>query len=301
MKNKNNYIKIFAIFAYIVTIILGIINIKYSEKTTLTQLSAQGSRQMMGYLMKTPGGKLVVIDGGTAEDTNNLISKINENGGKVDYWFITHAHDDHAGAFVQIINNTDIPIDNIYVSANELNWYEKNEPQRIDFTRTLLETLSNEKIASKVKEPKINENIEIDTKNNIKAEILGIRNPEITENAGNEQSMVVKFYIDKKSLLILGDTGTNSSKKLLETQKEKLKSDIVQMAHHGQKGATQELYEVINPKICMWPTPGWLWNNDAGEGIDTGPWETMETRRWIENLNVEKNYVAIEGDIKIFI
>ena len=109
--------------------------------------------------------------------------------------------------------------------------------------------------------------------------------------------MVIKFDTGNTTFLVLGDTGINSSKKLLETQKDKLKSDIVQMAHHGQQGATEELYKEINPRVCMWPTPTWLWNNDAGEGYNTGPWKTVETREWMEKLNVKENYVAKDGDI----
>ena len=113
--------------------------------------------------------------------------------------------------------------------------------------------------------------------------------------------MVIKFKIKKTTLLILGDTGAQSSQKLLDSQQEKLKSDIVQMAHHGQAGATKELYEAINPKICLWPTPEWLWNNDAGEGYNTGNWLTIETRSWMEELGVKKDYVAKDGDITISI
>ena len=113
------------------------------------------------------------------------------------------------------------------------------------------------------------------TIDNIEIEILGIKNPEITENSGNEQSMVIKFDTGKTTLLILGDTGIQSSEKLLNTQKDKLKSDIVQMAHHGQAGATKELYEEVKPTTCLWPTPEWLWNNDSGNGENTRPLENL--------------------------
>ena len=292
LKNRKLIISSVLILLVIATIAFQIV----SEKTTmnLTQLSAQGSRQMMGYVMKTNKGKLIVVDGGTIEDTDNLIKYINKNGRKVDYWFLTHAHDDHVGAFTKIINNTEIQVQNIYASTNELSWYEENEPQRIEFTKTYLETL--EKLDDKVVSPKINDIINID---NITVEVLGIRNPEITENSGNEQSMVLKFNTGKTSILILGDTGIKSSEKLLNTQKEKLKSDIVQIAHHGQAGATKELYEAVKPTKCLWPTTSWLWDNDVGEGINTGPWKTFETRKWIEELNVKQNYIAKDGDITI--
>ena len=279
-------------------LIISIIVIYENKKITIIQLAPQGSRQMMGYIVKNKD-KLIVIDGGTIDDTENLINQINKNGGKVDYWFLTHAHDDHVGAFTKIINETDLQINKIYASVNELSWYEENEPTREEFTKDFLQTLNSEKIIDKVEEPQINQTIEIAS--NIKAEILGIKNPEITENPGNEQSMVIKFYLNNKTLLILGDTGVNSSSKLLYSQKVKLKSDLVQMAHHGQAGATEELYQEIKPEICLWPTPEWLWNNDAGEGFNTGKWKTIETREWMEKLRVKRNYIAKDGDITIFI
>jgi len=143
---------------------------------------------------------------------------------------------------------------------------------------------------------KTNQKIKID---NIQVEILGIKNPELIENAGNEQSMVIKFNMGKRSFLVLGDTGVKSSEKLLRTQKEKLKSDIVQMAHHGQAGATKELYQQIHPTTCLWPTPNWLWENDAGKGYNTGPWKTIETRQWMKELEVKEHYVAKDGVVTI--
>ena len=52
--------------------------------------------QMMGYLLKTPEGKTIVIDGGRQEgaDAAYLHELILKEGGRVDLWLITHAHDD---------------------------------------------------------------------------------------------------------------------------------------------------------------------------------------------------------------
>lgn len=267
MKNKlNKNIFITITLSVILLIVFTIITINLSKingtkQTKLIGLSPQTSRQMMGYIIKTKKGKTIVIDGGTTNDTENLMKYIEIYNNKVDYWFITHAHDDHAGAFTEIVNNTDVRIDNIYISLNEYDWYEQNEPDRAEFSKKLIDTVNSKKIKKNVHVPRLNEKIKID---NLKAEILGIRNPELTENPGNEQSMVIKFDTGKETLLILGDTGEKSSKKLLETQRENLKSDIVQMAHHGQQGATKELYEAVQPKICLWPTPEWLWNNNIG-------------------------------------
>ena len=293
---KEKIVSILAIVLCIIAVIVSIVRISNEHTVELTQLSDHSTRQMMGYILKTKNNKIIVIDGGTIDDTENLVEQINKHGGKVDAWFLTHLHDDHLGAFSNIANDKQIQIEKIYCSFNEYSWYEENEPSRAEFSKQILEILKQDNIKDKVEEVSLNQDINID---DVKIEILGIKNPEITENAGNEQSMVVKFDTGKTTFLVLGDTGIKSSEKLLKTQKEKLKSDIVQMAHHGQNGATKELYEQINPSICMWPTPEWLWNNDSGEGKGSGPWKTLETRQWMEELKVKKNYVEKDGDITI--
>lgn len=293
---KEKIVSILAIVLCIIAVIVSIVRISNEHTVELTQLSDHSTRQMMGYILKTKNNKIIVIDGGTTDDTENLIKQINKHGSKVDAWFLTHLHDDHIGAFSNIANDEQIQIEKIYCSFNEYSWYEENELARAEFSKQILEILKQDNIKDKVEEVSLNQDINID---DVKIEILGIKNPEITENAGNEQSMVVKFDTGKTTFLVLGDTGIKSSEKLLKTQKEKLKSDIVQMAHHGQNGATKELYEQINPTICMWPTPEWLWNNDSGEGKGSGPWKTLETRQWMEELKVKKNYVEKDGDITI--
>ena len=76
---------------------------------------------------------------------------------------------------------------------------------------------------------------------------------------------------------------------------EFLPSDYVQMAHHGQRGVNEAFYQKVNPSYCLWTTPLWLWDNDRGEGFDTGPWKTVETRGWMEKLAIKKHYVMHEG------
>ena len=293
VKNKKKLAPIILCVVILSTIFI-IFDLNNKKEIEIIQLSPQSKSQMMGYIIKTKNNKIIVVDGGSSADTENFVNYINENNWKINYWFLTHAHNDHASVLVDVINNKNIEIENIYASLNEKEWYYTYEPQRADFSSELIDVLNKTNIKCIVKLPKLNETINID---GIKIEILGVRNPEITENPGNEQSMVIKFDTGKTTLLILGDTGVNSSKKLLENQKDKLKSDIVQMAHHGQAGATEEFYEVVNPKICLWPTPEWLWNNDSGDGFNTGPWETIETRNWMKQLNVKENYVAKDGDI----
>lgn len=298
-KKKQNKSKIISIILMIL-IILGTGTIIIKQITTpnlwLTQLQDNSSRQMMGYIMKTSTGKVVAIDGGLNEDEPNLIKHIQELGNKVDVWFVTHPHEDHASAIIKVIEETNIPIEKIYYTMNDIEWYKKYEPQRANEAERFYNALQNERIKGKAEEVTLNQVINIDF---IKCEILGVKNPEITNNGFNNSSMVIKMNLPKSSILFLGDTGEESGEKLLNTQKDKLKADIVQVAHHGQGGAKESLYQEIKPRICLWPTPEWLWNNDSGEGKGSGPWTTLETRKWMDDLGVKINVIEKDGDTTI--
>ena len=294
IENKKRIINISIVLIAIIIIILNFNYISYVNGLTLIQSHDNSPRQMMGYVLVTKN-QTIVIDGGLKEDAQNLIDNINRvGGGKIDVWFITHPHMDHAQAFMEIVENTDMKIEKVYVTLNDLEWYKQYETSRIEEIEKFLNIIKSEKLKNKVEEVSLNQIIEID---NLKCEILGIKNPEITTNPINNSSMVIKMDINNKSILFLGDTGKESGQKLIQNQKEKLKSDIVQMSHHGQSGVDKDVYETIQPEICLWPTPEWLWNNNPGTGYNTGNWTTLETRKWVEDLKVKTNYVEKDGDI----
>lgn len=304
MKMSNQKRKLFfknsLIILTVLLILLVLIRCFIKKSKTgieLTQLSARSNDSMMGYFIRTSNNKNIVVDGGLRKESETLKQYIEKYGNTVDYWFITHPHKDHVGAFIDIVKNTDIEIKNIYYSANNIDWYEKYEPNRANEIADFYQTLENDRIKAVVKTPQIGDIIEI--KKNLKVEIFELANPEITNNAINNSSMVFKMYINDKSILFLGDTGTEESEKLIKQYGSRLKSDIVQVAHHGQRGATEELYKLVNPEICLWPTTSWLWDNDVGEGYNTANFKTIETREWLQNIGVKTNYVAKDGDITI--
>ena len=85
--------------------------------------------QMMSYLIRTPHGKLVVIDGGNPGDAQYLRDRIEEYGGTVNVWLITHCHDDHFGALMEILEDRgDILIERIYYHFPPREWLDLVEP-----------------------------------------------------------------------------------------------------------------------------------------------------------------------------
>ena len=80
---------------------------------------------------------------------------------------------------------------------------------------------------------------------------------------------------------------------------ESLFADYTQMAHHGQAGVNREFYRYIRPQRCLWPAPDWLWDNNNGNGYDSGPWQTVETRRWMDEFEITEHFVEKDGTVRI--
>ena len=60
----------------------------------------------MGYILVTENGKLIVIDGGSPNDTEDFLALLEKNAGGekpvVALWVITHPHSDHHGVLDRI-------------------------------------------------------------------------------------------------------------------------------------------------------------------------------------------------------
>ncbi len=265
---------------------------------SLSLLADYDNRQMLSMVLQDKNGSMVVIDGGWDIDADHLSDVIRSKGGHVSAWFVTHPHSDHVGALVKILNNPDrkITIDNVYYSLADQSWYDKVESSRsllVTDLRSALSTLP----ATSLHSVKKGDEIQVGS---IKAKVLN--NPYLLDvTSVNNSSVAYKFFLNNVSILVLGDMGPEAGKLLLEeTSAADLKSDIVQMSHHGQYGVSREVYATIKPQIALWPCPLWLWNNDNGSGIGSGDWKTLETRKWMEELGVKVNYCIKDGDQTIY-
>lgn len=259
-----------------------------------SNMKEKGDVNSCGYVVRTKNDKLILVDGGRDIDSETVLEYIKKFGnGKVDYWFITHPHYDHVGALVEILKKEDVVIENLCYSFNSKEWYEKYDKRGFETEEKIINELDNKKIINKIECQK-NQTIDID---NVSCKILRIANPDVIDSDnGNDSSMVFKITAKdvNKSMLFLGDAYIYTSKELLENPEE-LKADAVQMAHHGQNGVTKEVYENIKPEICFFSAPEWLYNNDMGLGVDSGTWQSITVRKWMEEMGTY-NIVAFQGD-----
>lgn len=266
----------------------------------LWMLGSPTGAQNLSIVIKSPHGKLIVIDGGWEADADKLSSLILQQGGKVDAWLITHPHEDHVGALCAILNDSarKIKIDKIYCSLATPDWYRQVSPTGAGIADQLLSAFTKLPVGT------VTNNIGRGTEINIDDVNIRVLNNRgvYTYNGVNNSSLVYKIRVSGQSILILGDLAYDGGKDLIKScTVAELKSDIVQMAHHGQQGVDQDAYALIAPTTCLWPTPAWLWNNDNGGGVGSGPWGTLTTRAWMDALGVKDNRSLKDGDVHMYL
>jgi len=247
---------------------------------------------MMSYALMTSNGKVIVVDGGNRGDAPYLKGFLAALGNQVHSWFISHPHLDHFDALTAILEAPDdLRIHAIYSSLPEEGWVAKHEPTHLESLQAFRQAL--QKSERRVIELAVGQELEID---GVRVEILGTKNPEITANALNNSSVVMRVSDTAKSVLFTADLGVEGGSKLLKIfNRTRLRADYVQMAHHGQNGVDLNFYRAVSPSACLWPTPLWLWENDSGDGKGSGPWQTLTVRDWMQELNVRTNYVSAFG------
>lgn len=285
----------------------------------LYQLAPEKNSLMQSYVIKTGAGKLIVIDGGIDGEGKDrkpympaalrAILGLNEGDYfEVEAWFLSHAHKDHMNELSKMLNKysseSNYKINNIYFDFPTFGSKEypaANADMDISKIKQNINKYG-EAIGAKVKEGStyyddingavINSeavakglSFQID---DVKIDVLQTWNKADGTSNLNDTSLVLRANIGDQTVLFLNDLGVIGGKRLLKTYGDELKSDIVQMAHHGQAGVDENVYKTIDADVHLWPTPIWVWNN-VGKmyGIDT-------VREWLYGKTF---YEASEYDI----
>ena len=254
------------------------------------------NRQQLSLVIKSKNGKIIVFDGGWAEDAPKLTSLIKELGGTVHYWFITHGDPDHVGALYEIADSSDlmgIKIERIVYSFFKKEIYNILGVEEPWFYGALIDRfmdLSEKKNVAILNDLSIDQVIKID---DVSVRILNDTRHlfRVDNYFDNNSSCCYKVTMNDKSITILGDIAKDASDFLLRlNSNDVLKTDIVVLAHHGQDGAKKDLYEAMTPEICLWGTPDWLYENKQGT------WDTHTTIKWMQDMQIKKHCISKDGD-----
>ena len=268
--------------------------------TSLYQIHSATPIQMMSYVIKTENGKLIVVDGGNTGDACSLLDFLYSltNGEKptVDCWFITHSHTDHADALGEIMKNSfdKIEIKQVVWHLIDDDFFNKVQaPAYAKESTDIIEKM----LGDAVYVAEVGDKITVD---NVEFEIIYVSEDKFEYDLINNTSMAFIMRAEGQKVLFLGDLAEEAGNRVLQMHSpEKLKCDVVQMAHHGQNGVNFDFYKAVQPKMCLWTTPKWLWDNDAGLGYNTHTFKTIETRNWMDELGVKHHIKEYEGTKEI--
>lgn len=258
----------------------------------------------MGYLLKTPDGRLLIFDGGRGPDTDDLGQIILDMGGHVDGWFITHFHCDHIDAVIGVLEKYDVTVDNFYYDfrgADNPNFIGDGDNPCIQHLEDVLAACRGNKIANVV--------------TTRRGDVYGfgaitvkVLNDAIfyedEDNPGNDSGIMFKIETPGESILMTGDMGWTRGDLCLEDAwclGEMRTCRVVQMAHHGQRGVTEKFYSAIDDiRVCLIPAQLWLFHNDRyGEGFNSCKWESTFVRNWMRRREVGYHYPAVDDDVVI--
>ena len=265
---------------------------------TQLQLDFSTNSGGMGYCITLEDGSFIMIDSGSTNNVGqsanydhvriwNLLNKLNKReDGKIIIraWIVTHNHSDHNGVIKKFLENYG---NKVTVEAQ----YECVVPESVYYN-------------SKNPGGSIGRPLAIHT--GMKLDMYGVEleflfTPEDiyprTLRYFNNASSVFTISANGTKFMVLGDICDQSSDIISKRYGNYLKSDIVQVAHHGNIGATSEIYDFIDPAVALWPTSQNLFNKLI-DGIGNQRHFEVDYHLYKE-LHVKENYTNGEYTITL--
>lgn len=243
---------------------------------TITQYGSSAGQQKMFYTLADKRGHLIVVDGGWPGDAAQVRNVINMHGKHVDLWILTHPHQDHIQAFMEIYEDPrGIQIDRVLapqmpslaLCQENASWDEFGTYERF--------------LAMDIPEleyVKPNDTYQV---GNLSIDILSAYEDKVDELSNdliNDGSIMFRVKGDTQSMLFCADVGKSMSKYLVKKYGDDLKSDYLQMGHHGNGGLKKGFYQKVAPKVAFFDAPNWLFYDESGT------YTTPKNRKIMEEL-----------------
>jgi beta-lactamase superfamily II metal-dependent hydrolase len=244
----------------------------------------------LGMVFLLPNGKFIIYDGGyyaNNELYNTLVKLANGEDIVIASWIISHPHPDHEQAFDMFLEKyaKDVRIETVMYNFTSLkDAYGTSETikpyvsQYLDGKTVVIKPHTGQ----------------IYNFGHSTVEILHTVEDFMPKSITdiNWATMVVRITVDGTSTLLLGDAYDDVAPFLTSTYGSYLKSDMVQLAHHGTYPGTEALYTNINAQVLFWPSDAVNAKNRYNESGKYGPLRKA--------ISVAKDvYLASEGTVTL--
>ena len=254
-------------------------NLDVQENDWIITQHGRNDVNLSFYTIYNDSKGLIVIDGGWTDDAAYVREILNELGGNVDAWILTHPHQDHVGAFNLLYTELEgITVKTIYTvdmatpeeCLNVASWDSVDAYN--DFLSLNVPNLQY-----------LYAGDELDICG-LKFKVLNTYDDNVknlSRDYLNDGSMMFKVTNQNESMLFCADVGISMSDFLLNKWGNELQADYLQMAHHGFGGLNDNLYQTVNPKIAFFDAPDWLMFDE------TGKYDTPQNAEFMNSIGSE--------------
>jgi beta-lactamase superfamily II metal-dependent hydrolase len=224
----------------------------------------------LGLIVKLPDGRFILQDGGYSgsDRVYNALKSLKPQGEIVIAgWFISHPHADHYPAFIDFIkdhaDDSDIKIERVFYNHLKNSDYyiasstaDDGKPEDLGADHQSIKTAIENYIPTV---PVINAHTgQIIKFGDVEVEILYTLIDGFTNGFENGNQTSNCFRINFKgdvnqSFMVMGDLYTVGADIMLSVWSTNLKTDIIQVAHHGVWPSNRKIYEFIKAKTLIYP------------------------------------------------
>lgn len=253
---------------------------------TLTALNQPGNIDCgQGYIFLLPDGRFLIQDGGyRAGNKPDYIYKAlielapDPSNITIAAWFISHPHPDHQLGFEEFVenhgNDAGITVERLIFNYIQPEKYTVDYESDAEYIRSIYAHAETWIPNAQVIKAHTGQTFVFGS---VSVEILYTVEdllPVAKFDAFNTTSMVIRLNTGEQTLLFLADTTKTSGTILEKSFGDYLKSDMMQLAHHGYGPVNSSLYDTVQAEVLFWPntyacvaTPN---------KISTSAWKTIE-------------------------